>query len=83
MKSITRHTNEIKDNLSEKSFDISKLAACTIAMEGTANEVAHQEKTICDDYCNMHLSVPWTMSCILFESIGRQITELAWRMIAH
>ena len=29
-----------------KNFDISELAACTIAMEGTANEVAHQEKTI-------------------------------------
>ena len=29
-----------------KSFDISELAACTIAMEGTASEVAHQEKII-------------------------------------
>lgn len=29
-----------------KGFDINELAACTIAMEGTATEVAHQEKII-------------------------------------
>ena len=29
-----------------KGFDINELAACTIAMEGTASEVAHQQKII-------------------------------------